>query len=57
MCWYVMEELSQLSQCRKNAETCDDLANRAGDVSIARQFQKLAREWRELAEQIVRSTF
>jgi len=57
MCWYVMEELSKPGQCRKNAETCDDLANRAGDVSVAREFRKLAREWRELAEQMERGKY
>jgi len=49
--------LSKPDQCRKNAEICDDLAKKVVNESDAREFRKLAREWRELAEQMERSRF
>jgi len=52
-----MSTHSKAEECRKNAENCDDLARRAANDSAAGEFRKLAREWRELAEQIEKSKF
>jgi len=35
---------------RKNAELCENQAERAATSHVAEEYRKLARQWREMAE-------
>ena len=50
-------ESTESSEYRKNAELCEKQAQQAPTSHIAEEYQTLARQWREMAEQADRSGF
>jgi len=46
-----MQTQTRSDDYRAHAEECQALADRARDPGVKRAYEKLARQWRELADQ------
>jgi hypothetical protein len=44
--------MTRAERCRAKAEECERLARATGDHDIKRQLEKLASQWREMANRV-----